>query len=267
MVVFPNAKINLGLNILNKRKDGYHGVETCFYPVPWRDALEIIESDKTFVTTSGSPIPDDGDNIVLKAYHLLATDFALPPLHIHLHKEIPIGAGLGGGSADAAFMLRLLNSQYNLGIDDEALKKYAVRLGADCAFFMENKPILAAGIGEKLEAIDISLAGKYILLIYPDIHISTKEAYSGISPRKPERDIKSILSEEPITSWKDHLNNDFEGHLFQKYPILKSLKKHLYFMGASYAVMTGSGSCMFGIFDERPDATFPKSYKTFVGKL
>ena len=267
MVVFPNAKINLGLHILNKRPDGYHEIETCFYPAPWREALEIIKSDKTFVTTSGNPIPDDGDNIILKAYHLLADDFALPPLHIHLHKEIPIGAGLGGGSADAAFMLRLLNSQYNLGLNSEALKNYAVSLGADCAFFMENKPILATGIGERLEAIDLSLTGKFILLAYPNIHISTKEAYAGILPKKPEHDLKNILAEEPITSWKDLLKNDFESHLFQRYPVLKSIKKHLYSMGAIYASMTGSGSCMFGIFDAKPEATFPKEYRILIGEL
>ncbi|MCK5368547.1 MAG: 4-(cytidine 5'-diphospho)-2-C-methyl-D-erythritol kinase, partial [Cyclobacteriaceae bacterium] len=175
MIVFPNAKINLGLNITRKRQDGYHELETCFYPVFWQEALEIVASEKTVVTISGIEIPNDGDNIVLKAYHILKKEFNLPPVEMHLHKIIPIGAGLGGGSADAAFTLSLLNNLFSLGLDEIQLMKYAVSIGADCAFFIKNKPMLAAGIGEQLTDINMSLEGKYILLVYPDIHISTKE--------------------------------------------------------------------------------------------
>ena len=171
MIVFPNAKINLGLNITRKRQDGYHELETCFYPVFWQEALEIVASEKTVVTISGIEIPNDGDNIVLKAYHILKKEFNLPPVEMHLHKIIPIGAGLGGGSADAAFTLSLLNNLFSLGLDEIQLMKYAVSIGADCAFFIKNKPMLAAGIGEQLTDINMSLEGKYILLVYLHIKV------------------------------------------------------------------------------------------------
>jgi len=250
MIVFPNAKINLGLNIIRKRQDGYHELETCFYPIPWQEALEIVEAEKTAVTVSGMEIPDDGDNIVLKAYQLLKVDYKIPPVQIHLHKVIPIGAGLGGGSADAAFTLTLLNSVFSIGLNDEQLMKYAVALGADCAFFIKNKPMMAKGIGEQLEEIEVSLKGKFVLLVYPNIHISTREAFSKINPKKAEKSIKNILLEEGISGWKHALENDFELTLFKTYPLLQELKQRLYESGALYASMSGSGSCMYGIFKE-----------------
>lgn len=265
MVVFPNAKINLGLNIISKRPDGYHELETCFYPVPWREALEIIEVDKLKVTTSGNNIPSDGENICLIAYRLIKTDYDLPPVHIHLHKMIPIGAGLGGGSADGAFTLSLLNNLFSLGLSDNQLMEYAVKLGADCSFFIRNKPMYAWGIGEQLEEINISLTGKFLLLVYPDLHISTKEAYAFIEPRNSEMEIKKIIRDVDIYAWKNYLKNDFEASLFQKYPLLSELKRQLYSSGAIYAAMSGSGSCMYGIFEKEPELSFPKDYTVWSG--
>ncbi len=267
MLVFPNAKINLGLNIINKRPDGYHELETCFYPIPWNDILEAVLAPQNSFTSTGIPIPDNGKNIVEKAYHLLEKDFKLSPLSIHLHKIVPIGAGMGGGSADAAFALKLFNDLFSLGLKDEQLMEYAVQLGADCAFFIKNKPMLATGIGEKLEPINISLSGKTILLIYPNIHISTQEAYSQITPKPPEHSIKKILAEHPIGEWRRLLANDFEKPLFENYPILKEIKETLYNHGALYASMSGSGSTMYGIFEQNPGIEFDSEYVTWVGQL
>lgn len=267
MIVFPNAKINLGLNIINKRQDGYHELETCFYPVPWQEALEIVEAEKTIVAISGIELPDDGDNIVLKAYHLLKSDFNLPSVHIHLHKAIPIGAGLGGGSADAAFALVLLNNLFALGLSENKLMQYAIQLGADCAFFIKNKAMLATGIGERLTEVKISLKEKFMLLVYPNIHVSTKDAFSNIKPNKPDVHIEQVLSENSISEWKHWLMNDFEASIFEKYPILVNIKNQLYDSGAVYASMSGSGSCMYGIFDENPQVDFPKTYKIWSGRL
>lgn len=267
MVVFPNAKINLGLNIISRRPDGYHELETCFYPVLWQEALEIVEAKKTTFTTTGIDIPGEGDNICLKAYQLLTSDYDIPPVNIHLHKLIPIGAGLGGGSADGAFTLKLINNLFSLGLSDSELIQYATKLGADCAFFIKNKPMFAKGIGEKLELLNISIAGKYLFLVYPDIHISTKEAYASIIPKKPVLGINLILENIDIREWRDHLNNDFEAPLFKTYPILKAIRKQLYGAGAIYASMSGSGSCMFGIFNEMPILSFPDNYKIWSGRI
>lgn len=267
MVTFPNAKINLGLNILHRKPDGYHELETCFYPILWQEALEIIESNKTIVTCSGIEIPDDGDNIILKAYQILKAKFDLPPVQIHLHKVIPIGAGLGGGSADAAFALKLINDLFSLDMDDDLMIGYASKLGADCAFFIKNKPMLATGIGEQLSEIDLSLSGKFIQLVYPNIHISTKEAYDKITPSVPSIKIHEILSTQNPISWKKYLLNDFETPLFDKYPVLNDIKEELYDAGAVYASMSGSGSCMYGIFEDKPQMTFPVEYILWSGKL
>jgi 4-diphosphocytidyl-2-C-methyl-D-erythritol kinase len=267
MLAFPNAKINLGLNVIKRREDGYHELETCFYPVPWQEALEILEAEKTSVAVTGIDIPDDDDNIVLKAYQLLQADYNIPSVQLHLHKAIPIGAGLGGGSADAAFTLILLNNLFKLELRDDQLMKYAATLGADCAFFVKNKPMLAKGIGEQLENIGLSLKGKFILMVYPNIHISTSEAYSKISPQKSEMSIKQILVEYNISDWKHFLKNDFEPPLFETYPILKEIKQQLYESGALYASMSGSGSCMYGIFDDNPQIVFPEHYKICSNRL
>lgn len=251
MIVFPNAKINLGLNIVSKRPDGYHNIETCFYPIPWNDALEIIVSDKLTFTTSGLEIPGNTDtNLCLQAYHLVKEQYDIPLVHIHLHKVIPMGAGLGGGSADGAFTLKVLNDQFGLEISSEELEDMAGQLGSDCPLFIENKPVFAEGTGNDFSAIALSLKGKYIALINPEIHISTQEAYAGVIPQPPLRSIKKIL-QQPIDTWKEELKNDFEESIFKNHPKIEALKKRFYDEGAMYASMSGSGSSVFGIFEEK----------------
>ena len=250
MICFPNAKINLGLNITDRRADGYHNLESIFYPVRLHDALEVIESDELSFTSSGLTIPGNADsNLCLKAYHLLAADFSLPAVHIHLHKHIPIGAGLGGGSADAAFFLKLMNDKFELGLSVEQLETYASRLGADCAFFIKNKPAFATGIGDQLQEISLDLSSYYLILVTPDVHISTAEAYRGVNPATP---VYSLLEsiQKPVSMWKNFIANDFEKHLFKAYPQIQALKSSLYEAGAVYATMTGSGSSVVGIFEK-----------------
>ncbi len=267
MLVFPNAKINLGLNILRKRPDGYHDLETCFYPVMWKDALEAVPAASATFAASGIEIADQGQNIVEKAYELLRRDYPLPPVSMHLHKNIPIGAGLGGGSADAAFTLRLLNDLFTLHISDEELMTYAAKLGADCSFFIKNRPMLAKGVGEQLSEIELSVSGLHIFMVYPSIHISTKEAYEAIKPMVPARSIEEILSTYPIEQWRGLLVNDFEEALFPKYPELHQIKEKLYESGAIYASMSGSGSCVYGIFNNIPAVTVKPEYKIWSGVL
>lgn len=253
MVVFPNCKINLGLNIINKRADGFHDLETCFLPVPFTDALEIISSDNqsnpveftcTGLTVAGNP----DDNLCVKAYWLLKNQYpALPAVKIHLLKAIPMGAGLGGGSADGAFTLMLLNNKFRLGIADEQLQQYALQLGSDCPFFVLNKPALAEQRGEKLHPIALNLKGYKLLLVNPGIHINTGWAFSQIKPGLPAKKIHYII-QQPVEAWKDELVNDFEQPVINNYPQLGVLKKILYSQGAVYAAMSGSGSTFYGIF-------------------
>lgn len=251
MIVFPNAKINLGLNVIARRADDYHNLETCFYPIPWRDALEVIEAPEFRFTSSGLPIPGDpSGNLCLKAYHALKQHHPLPPVHIHLHKVIPMGAGLGGGSADGAFMIKVLNDKFELGLSDEELEHFAGQLGSDCPFFIRNNPVFAEGRGTDFSPISVNLSGRFICLIKPDIHISTQEAYAGVTPTKPEKSLKELLA-LPIDQWKDRVINDFEKSIFANHPELQTIKANFYTLGAEYAAMSGSGSCMFGIFKEK----------------
>jgi len=249
MIVFPNCKINLGLNIIRKREDGFHDLETVFFPVGLNDALEILPAqNKTQLTVSGIYAGNTEDNLCKKAFYLLKKDYPqLPEVNIHLLKAIPLGAGLGGGSADAAFTLQLLNKKFNLNIHDEKMYVYALQLGSDCPFFLFNKPCLATSHGEVLEKVNISLSGYKILLINPGIHISTSEAFSKIKPDIPVKKIKEII-QQPVESWKEELHNDFEKHIFEKYSQIKKIKEELYKNGAVYAAMSGSGSTVFGIF-------------------
>ncbi|HOX83330.1 MAG TPA: 4-(cytidine 5'-diphospho)-2-C-methyl-D-erythritol kinase [Chryseolinea sp.] len=250
MVSFPPCKINLGLNILNKRPDGYHNLETCFYPVPWTDILEIIPGETLTFSSSGNSIPGKADeNLCLKAYHLLRNDYSLDPVKIHLHKMIPTGAGLGGGSSDAAHTLRLLNSIFQLNISKEKLMHYASKLGSDCAFFIQDKPMFGSGRGEVLTTVDISLKGKFLILVKPDIHVSTLDAYSNVNPCQPEVSLQNTLMTNPVSRWKDVVRNDFEESVFKKFPEIQSIKEKMYSLGAVYASMSGSGSTVFGIFD------------------
>ena len=249
MIVYPNAKINLGLNILHKREDGYHDIFSVFYPVKeCVDILEIIKSEKFQFTKSGIEIPD-GENICEKAWKLLDTDFGIGNVKIHLHKKIPIGAGLGGGSADASFTLKYLNELFDLNLNSKDLEKYALRLGADCPFFIDNTPKLVEGIGEKMTSIDLDLSNYEIRLVNPDIHISTKEAYSGIVPKTPVLSVEKII-ELPIIEWKGKLKNDFEESIFEKHLQLEGVKDELYKQGSIYSSMSGSGSIVFGIFEK-----------------
>jgi len=252
-ISFANAKINIGLLITEKRKDGYHTIETVFYPVQLYDVLEILPSaGQTTFHADGLPIPGGGDNLCVKAYQLLAADFNLPAVEMHLLKNIPIGAGLGGGSSDAAYVLKMLNTMFTLRLSDHQLAQYAERLGADCAFFIANKPVFASGIGATFEDITLDLSKYVTVIVKPDIHISTQEAYSSIMPQTPQVDLRRAIK-LPIQEWKYHIVNDFELGIFQKYPQIEILKRKLYEKGALYAAMSGSGSSVFGIFEERPD--------------
>ena len=254
MITFPNAKINLGLDVVEKRPDGYHNLETVFYPIPLYDILEITKSeDETSFTMHNAKFKgNDNDNLVVKAYNILAKDFEMPNVAMSLYKNIPTGAGMGGGSADAAFALKMLNTIAELNLSDEKLEEYAARLGADCAFFIKNTPAYATGIGNILTPLDCNLAGHYIIVVKPDIHISTKEAYSLVSPGYPENRLADIIS-MPVEEWKDLMKNDFEKSVFAKYPSVMNIKNRLYDLGAVYASMSGSGSAFFGIFKEECD--------------
>ena len=253
MVVFPPCKINLGLHVTHKRPDGYHELETCFFPVPWTDILEIVSSDAFAFTTSGNNIPgEQNSNLCVKAYNLLKKDFKLPSVVIHLHKIIPTGAGLGGGSSDAAFTLRLLNALFQLDLPEQKLMDYASILGSDCAFFVQDRPMLGRGRGEILSDVEVSLAGKFLVLVKPDIHVSTAEAYAGIHPRTADYPIVESL-QLPLTSWRSRIRNDFEGSVFKKFPAIAAIKEKLYASGARYASMSGSGSTVFGIFESAVD--------------
>ncbi|MFW5822137.1 MAG: 4-(cytidine 5'-diphospho)-2-C-methyl-D-erythritol kinase [Tangfeifania sp.] len=252
MIVFPNAKINIGLHVVSKRTDGYHNLETVFYPVQLTDALEMAESKKEKFTASGILVDSQPeDNLVMKALHLLKKDFELPPIQFHLHKIIPFGAGLGGGSSDAAFTLKMLNDYFSLRLNINELKHYAAQLGADCAFFIENKPAFATGTGEQLRQIELDLSGYKTVILKPSFSVSTPEAYKNIIPKTPDFNLAE-LPRLPIEKWKNTVVNDFEKTVFPKYPEIKMLKEKLYELGAVYASMSGSGSAVFGIFRHLP---------------
>lgn len=267
MLSFPNCKINLGLHILGKRDDGFHNLETVFYPVPFKDALELIPSTNTGIEFTATGLAVDGnaaDNLCVKAYHLLKKDFPeIPTIKIHLHKAIPLGAGLGGGSADAAFMLKLLNEKFKLNLSTDQLINYALQLGSDCPFFIINKPCLATGRGEMLEEIAVDLSAYKIVLINPGIHINTGWAFSNISPAQPARSIKEII-QQPVNTWKDELKNDFESAVFTAHPAIKEIKEALYTQGAVYAAMSGSGSTVFGIFEPNTGPVTLKDSNYFI---
>ncbi len=269
MIVFPNCKINLGLQVIRKRSDGYHDLETIFYPLPLSDSLEVIESKshgKSFsipFSSSGLEIKGDSStNLCVKAYRLLKKDFPdLPHVQIHLHKVIPSGAGLGGGSADGAFTLKLLNEKFQLGLSTKELLSYAAHLGSDCPVFILNKPCHGTGRGEICEEIDLDLSQYKFVIVNPGIHIDTGRAFLDIRPAEPERPLKEVIK-EPVEKWKDVLFNDFEKVLFKKHWEVVDIKDELYKDGAIYASMSGSGSTVYGIFrkDKKLNINFPKHY-------
>ncbi|MDD4969631.1 MAG: 4-(cytidine 5'-diphospho)-2-C-methyl-D-erythritol kinase [Paludibacter sp.] len=252
MVVFPNAKINLGLNVTERRPDGYHNIETVFYPIGLSDVLEVEASencmDYSFSSAGIELGGDPEDNLIVKAYRLLRSEHQFPAIDISLIKQIPFGAGLGGGSADAAFMLKALNELFELKITPKKLEKYAALLGADCPVFIKNKPVFATGIGNVFTPIKISLKGKFLVLVKPDIHVSTPEAYSLVVPEIPQVSLLELIL-QPMAEWKNVIKNDFEKSVFTKYPAIETIKNNLYELGAVYASMSGSGSSVYGIFD------------------
>ncbi|WP_442590642.1 4-(cytidine 5'-diphospho)-2-C-methyl-D-erythritol kinase [Pedobacter sp. AW31-3R] len=249
MLAFANAKVNLGLHVTKKRADGYHELETVFYPVRINDVLEITDAPETGCIVRGIDVPGDAaDNICLRAYQLLKNDYDLPPQQITLLKNIPVGAGLGGGSADAAFLIRLLNTKFKLDLSVAAMEGYARRLGADCAFFVENKPVYAVGKGDEFAPLSIDLSPYFMVLVKPPVHVSTAAAYAGLQPVMPEKELKALIS-LPVGTWKSHLKNDFEKHVFVKYPEIAQIKARLYASGATFAMMSGSGSSVYALFE------------------
>ncbi|MDO5570814.1 MAG: 4-(cytidine 5'-diphospho)-2-C-methyl-D-erythritol kinase [Bacteroidales bacterium] len=255
MICFPNAKINIGLSVVNKRADGYHDLETIFYPIDWCDSLEIIENNENDCRFYQSGIIIDGDsenNLVLKAYRKLKKQFDLPPVDIFLHKTIPFGAGLGGGSSDASFTLKLLRDKFILPLDNNELLSIASQLGADCPFFIENKTVFASATGNEFTKIDFSLKGYNIAVVKPSFGVSTKEAFGNIKPQKPKTSVMEAVN-HPIENWMEFLKNDFETTVFKLYPGLEKIKQTLYNNGALYSAMSGSGSAVFGIFNEIPN--------------
>jgi 4-diphosphocytidyl-2-C-methyl-D-erythritol kinase len=262
MISFPNAKINLGLHVVGKRTDGYHDIETIFYPVPLRDALEIVPASTFSFRQYGQAVdaaPED--NLVMKALRLVEKKYAVPVSEVCLKKAIPFGAGLGGGSADAAFMLKLLNSYANLRLSDLELEEMAVNLGADCPFFVRNRPVIASGIGNVFEPVELSLKGYFICIIKPDVFVSTKEAYAGVKPTVPLLSLREIASMD-VSGWKYRMVNDFEPSVFKQYPVIRKIKEQIYAQGAVYAAMSGSGSSVFGLFEKEVDvsALFPDCF-------
>lgn len=257
MLVYPNAKINIGLRVTERRPDGYHNLETLFYPINLQDALEVhvLEKDGAEYELKVNGAILDGtpdDNLVVKAWRLLRRDFPdrVLPVRISLFKHIPTGAGLGGGSSDAAFMLKLLNERFALGLDETQLAAYAKMLGADCAFFLKNSPVIARGIGTDFSPTQLSLQGKVLVLVKPDIFVSTKDAYALVKPAQPSVPLEELLA-RPLTEWRDAVVNDFEASVFPRYPEIAAIKDRLYDLGAAYASMSGSGSTVYGIFHQR----------------
>ena len=282
MISFPNAKINIGLNVVSVRPDGYHDIETVFYPVNVQDVLEInvkramrssrpilwrmtergqyYEDDTCSITLKGNLLPGSpSDNLVVRAYRMLLEDFDLPPIDIMLYKHIPSGAGLGGGSSDCAHIIMLLNRRFGLRMTASCMERYAARLGADCAFFIRNRPVLATGIGDVMSPVRLSLKGYSVLLVKPAIEVSTKEAYSLVVPGRPEVALSDAI-ELPVSQWRDVIVNDFEKSIFALHPEIGELKRRMYETGAVYAAMSGSGSTVYGIFSEpleEPESLFP----------
>lgn len=248
MTVFPNCKINLGLNVVGCRPDGYHDIETVFYPVPLTDCLSVEPAEEDSLTAEGITVAGNAeDNLVMRVVRLLRHEgFAIPPLRITLRKNIPSGAGLGGGSSDAAAMMLLLNEMFRLGMERDAMCRLIVRLGADCPFFILNRPVFAQGIGEQIEPLNCSLVGWHLTLVKPDIFVSTRDAYAEVTPCKPAVSVREIVM-QPVETWRDLLQNDFEQSVFLRHPAIAHIKERLYSLGASYAAMSGSGSCVFAL--------------------
>ena len=248
MILYPNAKINLGLNIVARRPDGYHDIETIFYPIPLQDALEVKAADHFSFRLSGNQLDcAAGDNLVIRVLKMIEADYKLPELDIHLFKHIPSGAGLGGGSSDAAFMMRLLNEQFSLGMTDDEMEQRLATLGADCPFFVRNRPVFATGIGNVFTPIALDLSGWTLVLVKPDVHVSTRDAYATVQPARPALSLTEI-AQRPVEEWQQLMHNDFEASVFPRYPEIAAIKDLLQDQGAVYAAMSGSGSAVYGLF-------------------
>ncbi len=255
MVVFPNVKINLGLFVIEKRLDGFHNIETVMVPVPMHDALEMVVSrNETFdFHITGIEIPGNPhENLCYRAWEMLQKDFDLPPVSLHLHKATPIGAGLGGGSSDGAFTIKLINQLFELGLTTPMMEDYAKRLGSDCAFFINNQPVFAFEKGDRLEPISLDLSDTFIVIAKPDVHISTQEAYKGIRPAPSQVSLKEALH-RPLKYWREQVTNDFEHSIFKAAPVVGQIKSKLYEQGAVFALMSGSGSAVYGLFEYEVD--------------
>ncbi|WP_207427256.1 4-(cytidine 5'-diphospho)-2-C-methyl-D-erythritol kinase [Pedobacter sp. SYSU D00535] len=253
MIVFPNAKINIGLNIVSRRTDGYHNLETVFYPIAIKDALEVVESESLSFESSGINIPGHAnENLCLKAFEMLRKDHNIPLVAIHLMKHIPIGAGLGGGSADAAFFIKLMNEKFGLGLSVYQMEEYCRELGADCAFFVRDEPVFAFGKGDQFEQINLDLSDYFLVLVMPPVHVSTGEAYRGVRQSVPAESLKELIA-LPVEEWKGRVKNDFEESVFKNHPSIRGVKSALYEAGAAYASMSGSGASVYGIFKEKVD--------------
>jgi len=251
MVLFPHAKINLGLQVIEERDDGLHNIVSCLYPINWCDMLELIEEKELRFTMSGLDIPGStNDNLCFKAYHLIKDQFDIPPIHIHLHKVVPIGAGLGGGSSDAAFTLLGLQKMFDLPLSATDLRQLASKLGSDCAFFIGDKPVMATGKGDELEEIELSGTEEYLVVVTPPIQVNTGKAYSMLSPSLPTTNLKNDLFNN-ISQWSQSITNDFEATVFQQYPAISRIKEVLLEQGALFASLSGSGSSVFGIFKDK----------------
>ncbi len=271
MICFPNAKINLGLNITEKRTDGFHNIETVFYPIGWNDALEVIvnkNSQQEFnLHLSGLAIAGNKeDNLLYKAYQIIKQTKTLPHIDVYLHKILPMGAGLGGGSADAAFFINLLNEQFQLHFTEADCIDIARQLGSDCAFFIKNTPVYATQKGDVFDDVTLDLSHLYIAIIYPNVHSNTKEAYSLVKPQLPSKSLLDVI-QQPIATWKTDLVNDFEKSIFSLYPIVEKTKNDLYVLGALYACMSGSGSAVFGLFEQEPDIKHLTQFPHWIGKM
>ncbi len=269
MLIFPNAKLNLGLNVVKKRGDGFHDIESVFYPIFWQDALEIIENKDTnppFAYSQSGLFIDakPEENLIYKTWQLINQTKKLPNIKVHLHKNIPMGAGLGGGSANVAFFINSVNTLFNLNFTEIEKIEIASKIGSDCAFFIKNKPVFAQGKGNEFSDITINLNKHYILVVFPDIHSNTKEAYSGLTPKLPQQNLKTVIENTPVENWNENVTNDFEQSIFKKYPAIEEVKSTLYKYNALYASMSGSGSAVYGIFKDKPAISFDANFKTFL---
>ena len=255
MLLFPPAKINLGLKVLKKRSDGYHEIETCMVAIPMTDVLEIVPSEEFEFKQTGLEVDgDQASNLCVKAFRLFQENHAIPNIYMHLRKQIPMGAGLGGGSADASYVLRGLNQLFACGLSNDELRGMAAQLGSDCPFFVSDEAQIGRGTGTELSPFTLDLSGYYLKVINPGIHVGTAEAYAGIRFSESNTPLTDIL-QLPISEWKGQLTNDFESHIFEMHPTIGALKEQLYEEGAVYASMTGSGSTVFGLFEKRPELT------------